>query len=71
MILLQMVDGEIHPKSDFSLLIEKKKKFLLSLFFFTAEVCVEFVLNFQAALLQGWLYSVALNIQSSAFLSES
>lgn len=65
-----MVDGEIHPKSDFSLLIEKKK-FLLSLFFFTAEVCVEFVLNFQAALLQGWLYSVALNIQSSAFLSES
>ena len=45
--------------------------FLLSLFFFTAEVCIEFVLNFQAALLQGWLYSVALNIQSSAFLSES
>lgn len=69
LILLQVVDGEIHPKSDFSLLIEKKKV-LLSLFFFTAE-CVEFVLNSQAALLQGGLYSVALSIQSSAFLSES
>lgn len=56
-----LMEKEIHPNSDFSLLTakrEKKKVFYFPFSLFTVEICIEFALDSQGALLHRWQHSM-------------